>query len=201
MTCMKKKTNNKTEVIRNQVTENIRTKELLVNDAGFVKNIIQVSGLLTDTFKKNGKVFLCGNGGSAADCQHWAAEMTRRFFEERRALGFISLTTNTSEITGIGNDYSFNMIFSRQVEGLGKKGDVLICISTSGKSKNVLCAAETAKKMGLKVVSLTGKTPNPMTAKADVEIPVPSEQTPRIQEAHCLIMHLLCYLVEDSLFK
>jgi D-sedoheptulose 7-phosphate isomerase len=118
----------------------------------------------------------------------------------RRAIGFISLTTNTSEITAIGNDYSFDTVFSRQVEGLGEKGDVLICVSTSGKSKNLLSAAETAKKKGMKVVSLTGKAPNPMSRKADIEISVPAGQTPRIQEGHSLIMHLLCYLVEENLF-
>lgn len=197
---MKKKANNAEEVIREQIAESIRTKELLVNDNGFVKKIIRVSGLLTDALKKNRKVFLCGNGGSAADCQHWAAEMTGRFLKERRALGFVSLTTNTSEITSIGNDYSFDTVFSRQIEGLGKKGDVLICISTSGSSKNILAAATTAKKTGMKVVSLTGKAPNPMSGKSDVEISVPSGQTPRIQEAHCLIMHLLCSLVENALF-
>jgi len=199
MTCIKKKTNKTEDVIQKQIIESIKTKELLINGP-FVKKVMQASVVLVDSLKKNRKVFLCGNGGSAADCQHWAAEMTGRFLRERKALGFISLTTNTSEITSIGNDYSFEKIFSRQIEGLGKKGDVLICISTSGRSRNILAASETAKKMGLKVLSLTGKAPNPLSKKADVEISIPSLQTPRIQEAHSLIMHILCRLVEDSLF-
>jgi len=199
MTCIKKNLNKTEDVILKQISESIKTKEFLLNDC-FLKKVMQASAMLIGALKKNRKVFLCGNGGSAADCQHWAAEMTGRFLRERKALGFISLTTNTSEITSIGNDYSFERIFSRQIEGLGKKGDVLICISTSGRSENILAAAATAKKMGLKVISLTGKAPNLLAKKADVEISVPSVQTPRIQEAHCLIMHILCHLVEDSLF-
>jgi D-sedoheptulose 7-phosphate isomerase len=199
MTCIKKQTNKIEDVIQKQISESIRTKELLLNDC-FIKKVMQASVMLIDTLKKNRKVFLCGNGGSAADCQHWAAEMTGRFLRERKALGFISLTTNTSEITSIGNDYSFKRIFSRQIEGLGKKGDVLICISTSGRSENILAAAATAKKMGLRVISLIGKKPCPLSKKTDIEISVPSVQTPRIQEAHCLIMHILCHLVEDALF-
>ncbi len=196
-----KKTSSKSAVaVREQIAESIRVKKLLSGDRAFIENLLKVSGLLTDAMKKNRKVFLCGNGGSAADCQHWAAEMTGRFMKERRALGFISLTTNTSGITSIGNDYSFDTVFSRQIEGLGERGDVLLCISTSGKSRNILAAAAAAKRAGMKVVSITGKIPNPMSGKSDFEIAVPSRQTPRIQEAHCLIMHILCSLVEDVLF-
>ncbi len=196
---MKNRDEKTVEIVRRQIDESIRTKELLTNET-FMKKILQASALLIDTLKEDKKVYLCGNGGSAADCQHWAAEMTGRFLKERKPLGFVSLTTNTSEITSIGNDYSFDRVFSRLIEGLGKKGDVLVCISTSGRSKNILAAAETAKKMGVKVISLTGKAPNPLSKKADIEISVPSGQTPRIQEAHCLIIHILCSLVEDSLF-
>ena len=186
-------------IIRKQITESINTEKLLLSPV-FTRKIMGAAGLLTETVSKNGMVFLCGNGGSAADCQHWAAEMTGRFLKERKPLGFISLTTNSSEMTSIGNDYSFDTVFSRQIEGLGKRGDVLICISTSGKSRNVLSAANTARKRGMKVLSLTGKTPNPLSGISDIDITVPSARTPRIQEAHSLIMHILCYLVEDSLF-
>jgi len=185
-------------IIRKQITESINTKRLLLSPV-FTRKIMLAAGLLTETVSKNGMVFLCGNGGSAADCQHWAAEMTGRFLKERKPLGFISLTTNSSEMTSIGNDYSFDTVFSRQIEGLGKRGDVLICISTSGKSRNVLSAANTARKRGMKVLSLTGKTPNPLSGISDIDITVPSARTPRIQEAHSLIMHILCHLVEDSL--
>jgi len=186
-------------IIRKQITESINTKRLLLSPV-FTRKIMLAAGLLTETVSKNGMVSLCGNGGSAADCQHWAAEMTGRFLKERKPLGFISLTTNSSEMTSIGNDYSFDTVFSRQIEGLGKRGDVLICISTSGKSRNVLSAANTARKRGMKVLSLTGKTPNPLSGISDIDITVPSARTPRIQEAHSLIMHILCHLVEDSLF-
>jgi len=155
---------------------------------------------LIETLKNGNKVLLCGNGGSAADCQHWAAEMTGRFLKERKSLGFIALTTNTSELTSIGNDYSFDKVFSRQVEGLGEKGDILVCISTSGKSKNVIAAAKVAKKKGIKVICLTGKAPSPLSKISDITISVPSIQTPRIQEVHSLIIHILCHLVEESLF-
>lgn len=185
-------------IIRKQITESINTEKLLLSPV-FTRKIMLAAGLLTETVSKNGMVFLCGNGGSAADCQHWAAEMTGRFLKERKPLGFISLTTNSSEMTSIGNDYSFDTVFSRQIEGLGKRGDVLICISTSGKSRNVLSAANTARKRGMKVLSLTGKTPNPLSGISDIDITVPSARTPRIQEAHSLIMHILCHLVEDSL--
>lgn len=195
-----KKINKKEVIIKNQIDESIHLKELLVADKTFIKKLVQVSEVLTDAMKKNRRVFLCGNGGSAADCQHWAGEMTGRFLKERPALGFVALTTNTSEITSIGNDYSFDRVFSRQIEGLGKKGDILICISTSGRSRNILTAADIAKKTGMKVVSVSGKAPNPMSKKADIEVAVPSEKTPRIQEVHCLIMHILCQIVEDSLF-
>jgi len=195
---MKKK---QTEIgtIRRCISESIKIKELLLKPE-IMDKILMASGALIETLKNGGKVLLCGNGGSAADCQHWAAEMTGRFLKERKALGFIALTTNTSELTSIGNDYSFDKVFSRQVEGLGEKGDVLVCISTSGMSKNVIAAAMVAKRKGIKVICLTGKAPSPLSKISDITISVPSVQTPRIQEAHSLIIHILCHLVEESLF-
>jgi len=194
-----KKRQDEIATIRGCISESIKTKELLLKPE-VIDKILMASGVLIETLKNGGKVLLCGNGGSAADCQHWAAEMTGRFLKERKSLGFIALTTNTSELTSIGNDYSFDKVFSRQVEGLGERGDILVCISTSGKSKNVIAAAKVAKKKGIKVICLTGKAPSPLSKISDITISVPSVQTPRIQEAHSLIIHILCHLVEESLF-
>jgi D-sedoheptulose 7-phosphate isomerase len=194
-----KKRQDEIATIRGCISESIKTKELLLKPE-VIDKILMASGVLIETLKNGGKVLLCGNGGSAADCQHWAAEMTGRFLKERKSLGFIALTTNTSELTSIGNDYSFDKVFSRQVEGLGGTGDILVCISTSGKSKNVIAAAKVAKKKGIKVICLTGKAPSPLSKISDITISVPSVQTPRIQEAHSLIIHILCHLVEESLF-
>jgi len=194
-----KKRQDEIATIRGCISESIKTKELLLKPE-VIDKILMASGVLIETLKNGGKVLLCGNGGSAADCQHWAAEMTGRFLKERKSLGFIALTTNTSELTSIGNDYSFDKVFSRQVEGLGGTGDILVCISTSGKSKNVIAAAKVAKKKGIKVICLTGKAPSPLSKISDITISVPSIQTPRIQEAHSLIIHILCHLVEESLF-
>ncbi|HOL22254.1 MAG TPA: SIS domain-containing protein [bacterium] len=194
-----KKKQDEVVTIKKCISESIRTKELLLKKA-FIEKILMASTLIVATLKNGNKVLLCGNGGSAADCQHWAGEMTGRFLKERSPLEFISLTVNSSEITCIGNDYSFDKIFSRQVEGLGKKGDILVCISTSGMSKNVIEAAKTAKKKMMKVLSLTGKEPSPLSEISNITISVPSTRTPRIQEAHSLIIHILCHLVEEALF-
>ncbi len=194
-----KKKQDEVVTIKKCISESIRTKELLLKPV-YIEKILMASTLIVSALKNGNKVLLCGNGGSAADCQHWAGEMTGRFLKERNPLEFISLTANSSEITCIGNDYSFDKIFSRQVEGLGKKGDILVCISTSGMSKNVIEAAKTAKKKRMKVLSLTGKEPSPLSEISNITISVPSTRTPRIQEAHSLIIHILCHLVEEALF-
>jgi len=164
-----------------------------------VEEIWKVAQLLINCLQNNHKVLVCGNGGSAADSQHWTGEMIGRFRRRRKALPFLSLTTNTSVLTSIGNDESFADIFSRQVEGLGQPGDILICISTSGSSPNVMQAASQAKEKGLKVISLTGKKPNPLARVSDLCLSVPSRDTPRIQEIHILLVHILCDLVETAL--
>ncbi|MCM8762075.1 MAG: D-sedoheptulose 7-phosphate isomerase [Candidatus Omnitrophica bacterium] len=195
---MKKKQDEK-EVVKKCIYESIKTKELLL-EPDVLEKFILVSNVIVEALKNGNKVLLCGNGGSAADCQHWAAEMTGRFLKERRSFPFIALTTNSSELTSIGNDYSFDIVFSRQVEGLGKKGDILICISTSGASKNVIEAAKAAKKKRMKVISLTGNQPSHLSKISDITISVNSTKTPRIQEAHSLIIHILCHLIEEKLF-
>lgn len=195
----KQKKQNEIDIIKNSISESIRTKRLLLNQE-FIEKLLLASTIISEELKKGRKILLCGNGGSAADCQHWAAEMTGRFLKERAPLKFIALTTNSSELTSIGNDYSFDTVFSRQVEGLGERGDVLVCISTSGRSKNVIAAAKAAKKKRMKVISLTGKEPSDLSRISDITISVASTETPRIQESHSLIIHILCHLIEERLF-
>jgi len=161
--------------------------------------ITACADLLAETVNNGRPVLLCGNGGSAADCQHWAGEMIGRFKKERRAAPFIALTTDTSIMTSIANDYDFDRVFSRQVEGLGVSGGVLVCISTSGKSPGILAAAATARARGMKVIGLSGATPNPLAAHADLLFAVPSGDTPRIQECHIFFIHTVCELVETTL--
>lgn len=157
--------------------------------------------LLLSAFRSNNKLLLCGNGGSAADAQHIAAELVGRFFLERKGLDAEALHANTSTLTSIGNDYSMEQIYSRQVEAKGKPGDVLIGITTSGTSKNIVAAFEAGKKNGMKNVCLTGeKAPASLDRLCDVVIRVPSTCTPRIQEIHIMLGHILCEYVEQELF-
>lgn len=150
---------------------------------------------MVDCLKSGGKIMACGNGGSAADAQHFAAELIGRFERERQELAAIALTTDSSILTAVGNDYSYDDVFSKQVRGLGKKGDILIGISTSGNSKNVVKAIEAAKKLGMKVIALTGngggKIAN-LIDKEDIHLCAPSTRTARIQETHLVLLHALC---------
>ena len=161
--------------------------------------IQEAAGLVAATLSQGGKLMLCGNGGSAADSQHIAAEMTGRFVKDRRPLAAIALSTDTSALTCIANDYSFDEVFSRQVMGLGRKGDCLLAISTSGNSRNVLRAAEAAHAAGIRVIGLLGRDGGALRAICDVPIVVPSPTTARIQEAHIFIGHTLCAMVEEAL--
>ncbi len=164
-------------------------------------NILKAARLISGALKAGGKLLICGNGGSAADSQHVAAEMVVRFQKERRALPAIALTTDTSLITAEANDHGFNTIFSRQVEALGRKGDVLLAISTSGRSPNVLAAVKAAKRKGLKTVGLSGKGGGKMVKACDICIVAEGDTTYRIQESHLAIEHLICNLVELWLVK
>jgi D-sedoheptulose 7-phosphate isomerase len=161
--------------------------------------IQQAAGLIAATLSQDGKLMLCGNGGSAADSQHLAAELTGRFLKDRRPLAAIALSTDTSALTGIANDYSFDEVFLRQVMGLGRKGDCLLAISTSGNSRNVLRAAEVARAAAMRVIGLLGRDGGALRALCDVAIVVPSTTTARIQEAHIFIGHTLCAMVEEVL--
>jgi len=157
---------------------------------------------MVECLRDGGKIMACGNGGSAADAQHFAAELIGRFERERQELAAIALTTDTSILTAVGNDYSYDEIFSKQVRGLGKKGDILIGISTSGNSKNVIKAIEAAKKMGIKIIALTGNGGGKIGSlldKDDIHLCVPSTRTARIQETHLVLLHALCDGVDHLL--
>jgi D-sedoheptulose 7-phosphate isomerase len=155
--------------------------------------------ITTDTLARGNKVLLCGNGGSAADAQHIAAELTGRYKTKRRGLPGIALTTDTSALTAIGNDFGYDRVFDRQVEALAKEGDLLIGISTSGNSKNIINALKVAKDLGCRTIGLSGCNGGKMNGLCDVNIIVPSDDTPRIQEMHILIGHIMCQAIDDSL--
>jgi D-sedoheptulose 7-phosphate isomerase len=159
--------------------------------------VVSAAELCLASLKDGGKILICGNGGSAADSQHIAAELSGRFKKERKALAGIALTTDTSDLTAIGNDYGFEYVFSRQVEALAKEEDTLIAISTSGNSKNVINAIEAAKKIGCKIVTLTGKDGGKMKDLGDVNIVIPSSDTPRIQEMHIMVGHMICAFIDE----
>ena len=170
-----------------------KSKELLS------KPVIAAGQILASTIKNSGTLFWCGNGGSAADSQHLAAELVGRFKGNRRALRSIAITTDTSILTCVANDFSYNDIFSRQIEALGREGDVLISISTSGNSENILRAMKLAKEMGLKNIALLGKGGGAAKKYADYALVVPSNTTARIQEIHILLGHIICEIIEKEL--
>lgn len=175
--------------------------KLMASDQKLMGDVMKLSDDICGVMQKHGQLFLCGNGGSAADAQHIAAEFVSRFFKERRGLPAEALSTNTSIMTAIGNDYSYERVFARQVEAKGKPGDILIGISTSGKSKNVREALRYAHKNGIKTVMLMGEYENPeLTDFCDYVVKVPSKITPRIQEAHIFIGHTMAEFVENKLF-
>lgn len=164
-------------------------------------DINKVGELIAKSLKAKGKVILFGNGGSAADAQHIAAEFVGRFKLERHGLPSISLTANTSTLTSIGNDYGFEEIFSRQIEALAGKDDIIIGISTSGNARNVIAGILEAKKQGIKTIAMTGSDGGQLAPLADISLIVPSENTARVQEVHITIGHILCEIAEDKLYK
>lgn len=180
--------------------QNVAEQVAVLQNLHTLSDVVQRAGQLAgDALAQGGKLMFCGNGGSAADSQHLAAELTGRFIKDRRPLGAIALTTDTSALTCVGNDYSFDEVFARQVAGLGRAGDVLVAISTSGNSRNVIRAVEEAKALGVRVIGFLGRDGGFLRAMCDVAIVVPSPVTARIQEAHILIGHTLCGLIEQQL--
>ncbi len=187
-----------------KTVEQIFAESIVVKQETLKKNlfaIVQSAGSIIEAFQNNHKLFFCGNGGSAADSQHIAAEFVGRFQKERKAWPAIALTTDTSALTALGNDYSFDIVFSRQLEALGQKGDVLVGISTSGNSKNVLEAFKKAKTLGIKTIGVTGGSGGQMASLCDILIVAASPKTARIQESHLCIFHSICELVENALTK
>jgi D-sedoheptulose 7-phosphate isomerase len=188
------------QVIVERIQESIAVKKELLASETFLAIVGDVACLTAESLRKGGTVFFFGNGGSAADAQHLAAELVGRYLRERPALCGVALTTNISCLTAIGNDYGFDLVFARQLEALGSEGDVAIGISTSGSSKNVLKAIEVAKRKGMITVGMTGKEGGALKAIVDYCLCISSDQTPRIQEAHIMIGHILCEIIEDNLF-
>lgn len=161
--------------------------------------LLEASKIAVETLRAGNKILLCGNGGSAADAQHFAAELTGRYKTERRGLPGIALTTDTSALTAIGNDYGYDRVFDRQVEALANKGDLVIGISTSGNSANVINALKVAREMGCKTIGLTGRDGGKMNELCDINLVVPSNDTPRIQEMHILFEHTICQIIDNEL--
>jgi D-sedoheptulose 7-phosphate isomerase len=186
------------QIIHARTEESIAVKRALLETQA--ETIAQVGAAVVEALRQGKTLYLFGNGGSAGDAQHIAAELVGRFTKERRALPAIALTTNTSALTALGNDYEYAIVFSRQLEAFGKPGDIAIGISTSGNSPNVVCALETANRLGMITVGLTGETGGKTKAEAEYCICVPSRDTARIQESHILIGHILCEIVEQELF-
>lgn len=186
--------------IKDQIKKSYETKQTIYENEELLNKIEQVSKLCVELYKGNNKTILAGNGGSAADAQHIAAELVGRYGFDRPSIPSLALTTDTSALTAIGNDYGYDKIFSRQLEGMGQDGDIFIGISTSGNSANIVNAFNSAKKKNITTVALVGKDGGEMAKLADFALIIPSESTPRIQESHILIGHIICDIIEKEIF-
>jgi D-sedoheptulose 7-phosphate isomerase len=189
---------NKKNLISEYLQKSIHTKNMLIETRMDI--IEEITDVIVKTLKNGNKIFWFGNGGSAADAQHLACELVSKFYQERRALASIALTTNTSELTAIANDYDFDRVFARQVEALAQPGDVVIGITTSGNSPNVIEGMKEAKRKQAITIGFTGETGGKLKDYVDYLFTVPSKETPHIQEAHIMVGHVICYLVEKELF-
>jgi D-sedoheptulose 7-phosphate isomerase len=186
--------------IKEAIRQSIETKKHILADAGLIQTIGDVAQVCTESLCMGNRVYFCGNGGSAADAQHLAAELSGRFYYDRLPLPAEALHVNTSYLTAVANDYSYEEVYARLLKGAAQAGDVLICLSTSGNSKNILRALEVAHELGVITVGLTGESGGGMRKMCDFLINVPSTDTPRIQEAHITIGHVICEIIESSLF-
>jgi D-sedoheptulose 7-phosphate isomerase len=189
------------EKIKTLIQASIDVKEQLLQDEVMLANIQKAAVAIAGSLEKNGRIYFCGNGGSAADAQHLAAEFTGRFYKDRRALAAEALHCNTSYITAVANDYSYDVIYSRMIEGFGHGGDVLVGLSTSGNSANIVRAFEAAREKGITTIGMTGLSGGAMKALSDYLFNIPSADTPRIQESHILVGHIICQLVEEIVFS
>jgi len=184
--------------IKKLILQSIEGKLKLAQDPNALVKIDVAGRLLVETLKRGHKILIAGNGGSAADSQHFAAELAGKFIYKRKGLAAIALTANTSIITAVGNDFGYEHVFSRQIEGLGSLGDIFIGISTSGNSKNLVIALQMARRQGLKTIGLLGSNGGEMSQHCDLSIVAPSNNTQVIQECHILIIHILCSLVDED---
>ena len=188
------------DTINTCILNSMKLYELLLNDSNIHSTLINIVDLIVNSYKKSNKVLLCGNGGSAADAQHIAAELSGRFYKDREPLYAEALHVNSSYVTAVANDYGFDHVYSRMLEACGQKGDVFFAISTSGNSKNIVNALIKANEIGLVTIGLTGNNKGKMNDYCDFLIEIPSIDTPRIQESHILIGHIICQLVEEKMF-
>ncbi|RYZ51007.1 MAG: SIS domain-containing protein [Sphingobacteriales bacterium] len=178
----------------------VSVKERLLADEVLLNTINTITGQITEAFKRGNKVLFCGNGGSAADAQHLAAEFSGRFYTDRNPLPSEALHCNTSYLTAVANDYGYEFVYSRLLKGMGREGDILVGLSTSGNSPNIMKAFEQARSMGITTVAFTGDTGGQMKDLSDILMNIPSNDTPRIQECHITVGHIVCQLVEEALF-
>ena len=189
------------EYIRDQIIEARRVVELMLSDDVLQAAILAVGNSCISSLQNGGKILIAGNGGSAADAQHIAGELVSRFAFDRPGLPAVALTTDSSILTAIGNDYGYENLFARQVQALGQMGDVLICYSTSGKSPNILKALERAREMNITTIGMTGNRRGAMHTLCDHLLTVPSAETPKIQEGHLILGHIICGLIENTIFE
>lgn len=186
--------------IKEIIGSSIETKQRLLADENLLKTICDAVDVIVNGFKNGNRVYFCGNGGSAADAQHLAAEFSGRFYTNRKALPAEALHCNTSYLTAVANDYSFDDIYSRLIDGIGEEGDVLVGLSTSGNSANIIKAFETARKKEMITIGFTGESGGKMKSLSDHLINIPSTDTPRIQESHIMVGHIICQLVEENMY-
>jgi len=187
-------------MITERIQQAIELKTRMISDSGLIERIRKTSELIIQAYRSDNKTLFCGNGGSAADAQHLAAELSGKFYIDRPPIHAEACHLNTSFMTAVSNDFGYDMVFARHIQAVGKRGDVLVGISTSGNSANIINAMHEARKLGLYCIAMTGETGGQMAGLADMLINVPSTDTPRIQEAHILIGHIICEMVETELF-
>ncbi|WP_447591753.1 D-sedoheptulose-7-phosphate isomerase [Stenotrophomonas rhizophila] len=188
------------QFVQSEFDKTLANFQTMSTDAALRQQIADAVALCVSALRDGKKILFAGNGGSAADAQHWAGELVSRFYYDRPGLPAIALTTDTSILTAIGNDYGYDYTFARQIEALGQQGDVFVAISTSGRSKNIMRALDASEAKGVRVIGFTGKGGGDMLARCDICFRIPSDETPRIQEGHEFIGHLLCALIESEMF-
>lgn len=188
------------EQIKNIIERSIQVKQQIIQNEELIATITKVVHAITSSLENGGRIYFCGNGGSAADAQHLAAEFSGRFYTDRKALPAEALHCNTSYLTAVANDYSYDVVYARLIDGIGNPGDVLVGLSTSGNSSNIVRALETAREKKITTIGFTGMAGGAMKPLSDYLINVPSADTPRIQESHILVGHIICQLVEERIF-